>query len=171
MTATLHLVCGSTGAGKTTHALRLARELGAIHFSIDDWMVRLFGPDVRAAAPRSPDWPWIAERIARCEDMIASQALELGRLGLSSILDIGLQRADRRRHLARHALEAGLRTQLHFIDVPAEERWRRVQARNAARGETFRIEVTRPMFDFIESIWQPPGEAEMQALAGVRIAA
>lgn len=171
MSTTLHLICGSTGAGKTTHALHLARELGAIHFSIDDWMVRLFGPDARAAAPRSPDWPWIAERIARCEDMITRQALELGRLGLSSILDIGLQRADRRRHLARHALEAGLRTQLHFVDTPVEERWRRVQARNASRGETFRIEVTRPMFDFIESIWQPPGEAEMQALAGVRIAA
>lgn len=171
MSTTLHLICGSTGAGKTTHALHLARELGAIHFSIDDWMVRLFGPDARAAAPRSPDWPWIAERIARCEDMITRQALELGRLGLSSILDIGLQRADRRRHLARQALEAGLRTQLHFVDTPVDERWRRVQARNASRGETFRIEVTRPMFDFIESIWQPPGEAEMQALAGVRIVA
>ena len=111
MSATLHLICGSTGAGKTTHALHLAREFGAIHFSIDDWMVRLFGPDARAAA-HSPDWPWIAERIARCEDMITRQALEVGRLGLSSILDIGLQRADRRRHLARHALEAGLQTQL-----------------------------------------------------------
>jgi hypothetical protein len=55
--------------------------------------------------------------------------------------------------------------------VPADERWRRVQARNTAKGETYRIEVTRPMFDFIESIWQPPDEAEMLALAGVRIAA
>ena len=103
--------------------------------------------------------------------MITRQALDVGRLGLSSILDIGMQRADRRRHLARHALEAGLQTRLHFVDVPADERWRRVQARNTAKGETYRIEVTRPMFDFIESIWQPPDEAEMLALAGVRIAA
>ena len=62
--ATVHLVCGSTGAGKTTHALRLVQEFGAMHFSIDDWMVRLFGPD----QPPKRDWPWIAERLARCED-------------------------------------------------------------------------------------------------------
>jgi predicted kinase len=48
--ASFHLVCGSTGAGKTTPALRLGQEFGALHFSIDDWMVRLFGPDGRRSA-------------------------------------------------------------------------------------------------------------------------
>ena len=52
--ATIHLVCGSTGAGKTTHALRLCRQLGAMHFSADDWMVALFAPDT----PQRADWTW-----------------------------------------------------------------------------------------------------------------
>jgi predicted kinase len=150
--ATLHLVCGSTGAGKTTFSPRLARELGAMHFSIDDWRVRLFGPDL----PQPLKWSWISERVARCEDLIATTALQLGRQSVPSILDLGLLRSDHRRGIANHATQAGLAVRLHFVDVPAEERWRRVQARNYAKGETYRVTVTRPMFDFIETICQPP---------------
>jgi predicted kinase len=163
--ATLHLVCGSTGAGKTTHALALVRALGAMHFSIDDWMVRLYGPD----APQPPHWPWIAERVGRCERLIEETALALGRLGLSSVLDTGLQRTDRRRALAEAARAAGLGVKLHFVDVPAEERWRRVSRRNQERGDTYRVAVTRPMFDFIETLWQPPDSGEMAAFDGVRV--
>ena len=166
MSAVFHLVCGSTGAGKTTHALGLARAAGAMHFSIDDWMVELFGPD----APQPPQWPWIAERVGRCERHIEATALALGRLGVSSVLDLGLQRADKRRAVADAARAAGLGVKLHVVDVPAEERWRRVLARNEQQGETYRVTVTRPMFDFIETIWQAPDAAEMAALDGVRVA-
>ena len=163
--ATLHLVAGSTGAGKTTHALALVRSLGAMHFSIDDWMVKLFGPD----APQPPQWPWIAERVGRCERHIEETALALGRLGVSSVLDTGLLRADTRRALAEAARGAGFGVKLHFIDVPADERWRRVTARNERQGETYRLTVTRPMFDFIETIWQAPDATEMTDLDGVRV--
>ncbi len=164
--ATFHLVCGSTGAGKSTNALRLVRELGALHFSIDDWMVRLFGPD----QPPKRDWPWIAERLARCESLMVETAAEAGRRGVSSVLDLGFQRADQRQRIAQQATAADLSARLHFIDVPTEERWRRVSGRNDAQGETYRMTVTRPMFDFIESIWQPPSSDEMAALDGVRVA-
>jgi predicted kinase len=164
--ATFHLVCGSTGAGKTTHALRLVQEFGALHFSIDDWMVRLFDPD----QPPKRDWPWIAERLGRCEPLIVETAAEAGRRGVSSVLDLGFQRADQRQRIAQQAQAAGLSIRLHFIDVPTEERWRRVSGRNDAQGETYRMTVTRPMFDFIESIWQPPSPDELAALDGVRVA-
>lgn len=163
----IHLVCGSTGAGKTTHALKLARELGALHLSIDDWMVGLFAPD----KPERPDWPWIDERVRRCERRMVAIALELGRLDMPAVLDLGLQRADQRQRVAAPALAAGLDVRLHFIDVDVEERWRRVESRNAAKGETFRLAVTRPMFDFIETMWQPPDADEMAALNGQRVTA
>jgi len=59
---------------------------------------------------------------------------------------------------------------LHFIDVSTKERWRRVSGRNDARGETYRVTVTRPMLDFIGSIWRPPSPDEMAALGGARVA-
>lgn len=163
----IHLICGSTGAGKTTYANRLRRQLGALHLSIDDWMVALFAPD----APPQTSWPWIEERVLRCERQILATALQLGGVGTSSILDLGLQRADQRQRVAGQASAAGIRVRLHFLDVDAGERWRRVEARNAQQGETFRVKVTRPMFDFIETIWQPPTAEELSALDGVRIAA
>lgn len=163
--AMFHLVCGSTGAGKTTLAGKLAGQIGALHLSIDDWMMTLFAPDM----PRPLDWAWIGEQAARCENQIVVTALARGRIGVSSILDLGLLRADRRRSIAATATAAGLGVRLHFVDVDPAERWRRVEGRNHDRGETFRLAVTRPMFDFIETIWQPPDAGEMAALNGVRV--
>lgn len=163
----IHLICGATGAGKTTYANRLRQQLGALHLSIDDWMVTLFAADM----PSPGSWPWIEERVLRCERQILATALQAARLAMPSILDLGLQRADQRKRVAEQVAAAGIRVQLHFLDVDADERWRRVEARNAQQGETFRLKVTRPMFDFIETLWQPPTADEVSALDGVRVAA
>lgn len=164
-TPTIHLVCGSTGAGKTTYSARLSEMTGAASFSIDDWMVTLFGPD----APSRPDWSWIVERTARCERQILSTAIQLARQGVSSILDIGLLRASDRERLSLAATEAGLTSRLHFVDADPTVRWNRVEARNANKGATFRLMVTREMFNAIESIWQPPDAVELHRLNGVRV--
>lgn len=163
----VHLICGSTGAGKTTYARRLAKELSAVHFAIDEWMTGLFGPDADRLAP----FPWIAERISRCERQIAATTRQLGRLNVPAVLDVSLQRIEQRDRWRAICEEASLGVRLHFIDVDADERWRRVNQRNERKGETYSLTVTRPMFDFIETIWQPPSPEEISALNGVRIAA
>ena len=162
----IHLICGSTGAGKTTYANELRQQLGALHLSIDDWMVTMFAAD----APPQSNWSWIEERALRCERQILVTALQLAHTGVASILDLGLQRIEQRRRIAEQVASTGIAVRLHFLDVDATERWRRVEARNAQQGETFRVKVTRPMFDFIETIWQPPTPEEMSAFDGVRIA-
>lgn len=136
-----------------------------MHLSIDDWMVTLFSPD----QTKPSDWGWIDERLKRCERQMLATTLQLGRIGVPSVLDLGLQRAEQRQRVAAQVAVAGLVVQLHFLDVDAAERWRRVEARNDERGETFRLKVTRPMFDFIETIWQPPTTEEMAVLNGVRV--
>jgi predicted kinase len=163
----IHLICGSTGAGKTSYANGLRQQLGALHMSIDDWMVTLFAADM----PSQGSWPWIEERVLRCERQILATALDLAHTGVPSILDLGLQRADQRHRVADRATAAGVGVRLHFLDVDTTERRRRVERRNEQQGETFRMKVTRPMFDFIETIWQPPTAEEMSAFDGVRIAA
>lgn len=163
----IHLICGSTGAGKTTYATRLRQQLGALHLSIDDWMVTLFAPD----KPAQQNWPWIEERLLRCEQQILVTAMQAAHAGLPSILDLGLQRVEQRRRITERSSAAGIDVRLHFLDVDATERWRRVEQRNEQQGETFRVRVSRPMFDFIETIWQPPTADEMSVLDGVRIAA
>lgn len=62
MAVPLHLICGSTGAGKTTYAIRLADQIGAARFSVDEWMTALFWAD----SPQPLDPAWAIERVRRC---------------------------------------------------------------------------------------------------------
>jgi predicted kinase len=82
---------------------------------------------------------------------------------------VGLSQAASRARFVGLAREQGLSPQLHFVDVPAQERWRRVEERNRAKGGSLPFDVTRAMFDFVESLWEPPTDAELAASNGVRI--
>lgn len=163
----VHLICGPSGAGKTTYALRLCDEIGGVHFSIDDWMTTLFSAD----APQLPDWNWIVDRVGRSEAQILAMTLQLGRLGIPSVHDLGFLGRDQRERVTRAARAAGLATRLHVLDLDREERWQRVSARNAKKGETYRLSVTRAMFDFVDRLWQPPAEDEISPVEGPRTTA
>jgi predicted kinase len=162
----IHLICGSTGAGKTTYASRLSDRLDGIRFSIDEWMAALFWMDT----PQPLDPAWSLERVERCLAQIWSVALQVASRNVPCVLDLGFSRAQSRVKFADLAKAAGLSVQLHFIDVPVEERWRRVEARNARKGETYQLgfDVTREMFDFVEGLWEAPTQAEMLACSGIR---
>ena len=161
----VHLVTGSTGAGKTSYAIELSKKRGAVRFSIDEWMGKLYWMD----SPRPAQYEWAIERIARCEELIAATVRQLGALGIASVLDLGFTRADHRARFAKLALECNLPVQLHYLKVSKEERWRRVIERNSTRGATYEMNVDRGMFDFMEGIWEPPDTEEMQRLNGVLI--
>ena len=166
--APLHFLVGSTGAGKTTYALRFCEEAGAVRFSIDEWMSALFWMD----SPEPIDPAWAMERVERCAARIWDTAVQVARQGAPCMLEIGFASHATRQKYAALARDAGLSVQLHLLDVPAEERWRRVQARNeqtAAHGQ-LSFAVTREMFDFTETFWDPPTAEEMAACDGIRVA-
>lgn len=158
----VHLICGPTAAGKSTYANALKNKTGAILFSIDDWMTSLFAPDLK----NPMDWQWISERVLRCENRMLLTACSLAEAGVSSILEISLQRAEKRAEVATTIRESGSILQTHFLDVDATQRWKRVEQRNSDKGDTFSLEVTRGMFDFFEDMWEPPSETELLSLNG-----
>jgi predicted kinase len=90
-------------------------------------------------------------------------------LKVPAVFDCGLTNKQERGIFADWARDKGYSAQLHFVDVPTAVRWSRVEKRNAEQAETFQFEVTRAMFDFIESLWEPPTDIEMQALSGKRV--
>ena len=167
MTATIHLVAGSTGAGKTTYALELAARESALRLSIDEWMVTLFEPD----QPVPLQFEWMMERVNRCEAQMWTVVCQAAALGTSIVVDCGLTREAHRAKWSKLAADAGLTARLHHLDVDAEERWRRVQSRNVERGPTYRLEVTREMFDFVETLWERPSDKELASLNGIRVGA
>lgn len=155
MSAAIHLVVGSTGSGKTTYARKLAAEHKALVFSIDEWMRDLFGPDLAGA-----DFGAINQRVERARRRIWEVAAQAAGLGVSSVLDTGLLTAQSRSEARAEAVRLCLPATTHYVTASAETRWARVAARNGVRDGGYAFEVTRPMFDFIETIWQAPDAAE-----------
>lgn len=169
MGGTLHFIAGSTGAGKTIYANRLADEIGGVAFAVDDWMARLFWPDSAVMTGGAIDPAWAMERVERCAAMIWSVAVDVARAGTPVLLELGFTTAETRSRYAAMAAEVGLGVQLHFVDVPADERWRRVEARNASASGPLDFPIDRAMFDYVEGMWEPPSAAEMAAMGGVKI--
>ena len=165
MTADLILVVGSTGAGKTTYALRLADEIGGVRLSIDEWMMTLFWAD----SPQPLQFAWTMERVDRCESQMFATALQLAARGVPAILDLSFTKKAHRDKYRALAAEHGLAAQVHYLAVPADERWNRVSRRNTEQGETYAMQVDRQMFDFMEGMWEPPDEAEWSAGGGRRV--
>lgn len=163
--AGFHIVCGSTGAGKSTYAKALADKIGGLHFAIDEWMVALYWKD----SPEPIEFEWAMERVNRCEVQIAALAIQCVKRGVPAILDLGFTKSAHRQKFADIANEAGLSFELHYLGVPAEVRWSRVQQRNAHKGATFSLEVNREMFDFVEGMWEAPTAVELTALNGRRV--
>jgi predicted kinase len=157
MTATLNVIFGPCGAGKTTYAHAFARRERAMAFILDDWMARLFGPDM----PDPIEYEWMLERVGRCETQIWSVAAAAIATGTSVILDIGLMRRADRDRVRQIAEATDLPLVFHFVDAPQEVRRVRVANRNVVKGESFAIEVTPDLFEFIEGVYEPPEPGEL----------
>jgi len=78
---TAHLIHGYLGAGKTTFARRLERNIPAIRFSHDEWMVRFYGND-----PPIEHFADYCRRVYEQMEEIWPRCLELG---LNVVLDFG----------------------------------------------------------------------------------
>ncbi|MDP3853581.1 AAA family ATPase [Phenylobacterium sp.] len=158
MPATLHVVFGPSGAGKSTYAKEFARRERAVHFALDDWMARLFAPDM----PQPLEFEWMMERVERCEAQIWSTAAATIATGTSVVLDLGLMRKADRARVSEIATAVELPLQFHFVTAPQHVRKARVVERNEQRGETFAIEVNPEMFEFIEGVYEAPDAEELR---------
>lgn len=158
MPATINLVFGPCGAGKTTYANAFARREGAVAFVLDDWGARLFGPDVQGPL----DFGWMMERLGRCQALIWSTATDVLGAGTSVVLDLGLMRREHRERIGNLAAATGFPIQWHFVDAPQDIRRARVAARNDEKGETFVREVPPEMFAMLEAIYEAPAPDELE---------
>lgn len=159
--ATVHLLCGKVGSGKTTFARRLEQN-GAVRFSVDDWMLRLYGPHM----PRKE----FDARLELCLKLILELSERLATLGVPAVVDAGFWSRARRDETRERLGRAGVAFCLHYFDVPDSELWRRLELRNRELPPgTF--EITREMFELFNGWFEPPAEDELVHVVEYRRAA
>ncbi len=155
--ATVHLVEGPVGAGKSTYAARLGQSHAAPRFNLDEWMVTLFSPD----RPEKEFMAWYAERKSRCIAQIWNQANDLIVSEQSVVLELGLIRRQDREDFYGRVDVVGCPLIVYILQVEKEERRRRVQERNSQGDGTFKMYVSDEVFNLADSMWQPPDDREL----------
>lgn len=146
--ATLHLICGLPGSGKTTLAAKLAEASNILWLSPDRWLsqLNLDGYDVaRREAVERVQW---------------DLALRLLALGTDVILDNGFWSRAEREGLRTEAAARGAQVRLHYLDVPIDELKRRLAIRNEC-GAADSFEVSPADLDRWQAVFEPPDPDEL----------
>jgi predicted kinase len=154
----VHLVIGPVGAGKSTLALRLAREHSAVRLTLDEWMATLFSPD----RPNDGVMEWYVERAARSVEQIWNVARAILAHRTAVVLEVGLIRRSEREQFYALVDESGFDLTLHVVDAPRDLRRERVNERNRARGTTFSMVVPPAVFELASDLWEAPDSVELE---------
>jgi predicted kinase len=151
--ATLFLMCGLPGSGKTTLARQIERERHALRLTPDEWIERLFGTGLTP-----PTLDWCRDPVEAVQWGVAERALLLG---VNVILDFGFWSRVERDEFRARAAAAGAGTEVHFLDVPRSVLSARLAARNADLPPyTFR--VTDAQLDLWWGLFEPPTPDELE---------
>lgn len=126
--ATVFLIVGLPGAGKTTHAKKLEISASALRLTPDEWQRVLFGE-------QNPP----AQR-----DLVEGKLIQLGmraaELGINVVFDFGFWSREERSALRWIAGTVGAGSQVVYLPIGHEEQRRRVTDRFAATpDQTFHM--------------------------------
>jgi predicted kinase len=151
--ATLHVVCGKAGAGKTTFARGLGRELPALMICEDEWLARL-------AAPIETLDDYI-EAATKCRSVIAPLTVDLLRLGTSVVFDFARNTVRDRKWAFDIAQRADVDGVLHYLPAVDETCKARIEARNETKPKGIYFgHVTESHFDAVTRYFQEPAPDE-----------
>ena len=146
--ARLILTCGLPSAGKTTLARQLAADRSALRLTKDEWLTALGSS------------PWDEPTREKVEHELWNLAQEILHLGVSVVLDFGLWARIERDEMRSAARGLGVGVELHYLDVPTDVLWRRIQARNS-QPPWDSYPIRRADLDGWLTIFKAPDAAEL----------
>lgn len=146
--ARLIVICGLPGSGKTTLAKKLAPEVPAVRLSPDEWKHDL-GIDY-----------YDEQRRVRLEKRLWRLGQELLGLGQSVILENGFWAREEREELRLGARNLGVAVELHYLEAPVDELWRRLEIRNE-EGKPGAVPIKREDLEKWSQQFEAPDAAEL----------
>ena len=151
--ATLHFIAGRAGAGKTTFARQLGRELPAVVICEDAWVCKLADPIT--------SFDDFLKATSRLRSALEPHIVELLRLGMNVVLDFAGNTPASRQWVRSLFESAPADHVLHYLTADEATCRERVRKRNVTRPEgIFFGEVTDALLDEVNPYFAPPGEAE-----------
>ncbi len=147
--ARIIITCGKLCSGKTAYAIRLAKEISAVHLSVDEITLLLLGPypgDI------------LDEYVEKLEIYFFEKSLEFAASGISSVIDIGLWTKAERESVREFYRSRGAECELHYIKIPDDEWRRRIEKRNrdVALGLVQAYPVDENLLKKFESWFEEP---------------
>lgn len=161
--ATTHLIAGLPCSGKTTYATALRVDLDAALFTLDRWLITLFG---RYSIDEVGHEAHV-RRVLACRDLIWSAASELLKRGTDVILDDGFFLKENRMRIVELSKEIGASAKIHFVDTPVDVVHARLEVRNA-HLPPYNFRIGPEMLRAFVGLFEVPGPDEGAEVVVIR---
>ncbi|MGB1311528.1 MAG: AAA family ATPase [Leucothrix sp.] len=149
--AKIYFICGFIGSGKTTYSKKLAKSEGAFCFSMDEWMIPLYGEHMKREV-------FDARRFT-LQNLFKDACKQLMSLGVPVIFDFGFWTKSERNAFLLWASDNGFDSEMHYLDVSFDVCKQRANNRNAAlEGKSY--DMTPEMLDLFWSWFEVPSQDE-----------
>lgn len=146
--ATLHIIQGFLGAGKTTFSQKLAMEINAVHLNPDEWCVKLFSKQ-----EYEQNWE-------KCFTQIREILWEKNKAyllnGTDVIFDSGFRDKESRLYAQSIAIECGAEFKHYYIYVPDDIAKQRIAMRTGKIAEN-----NLKNYNLIKKLFAEPDADEM----------
>ncbi|MBR6337065.1 MAG: ATP-binding protein [Ruminococcus sp.] len=151
------ITVGRICSGKSTYCKRLAKEINAVIFSVDELTLTLLG---QQAGDK------LSEYVEKLEAYFLQKAVQTVHNGVNVIIDIGLWTRGERDEVRAFFKERNIPLELHCIDIDDNEWQRRIDERNAdikanGRADYF---VDEGLAKKAAALFEPIGEDEKDVI-------
>jgi predicted kinase len=151
--ATLYLICGLPGSGKTTLAKQLEFSHSALRLCPDEWIASIL-----ADVTDTVELDRLRTPVESVQWEVAKRVLALG---LDVILENGFWSRDERASYRSQAEALGARVELRYLNIDRDELWARLSKRNASLPPGTFV-VREDQLDLWLSWFQPPTADEFE---------
>ncbi len=149
---TLLFFCGKMGAGKTTHSVRLAREIGAVLISEDEWLAKLYPQDIA-------DFNDYLKFSTRIKPLLKTHIQNILQTGVSVVLDFPGNTRSQRTWFLQICHEIGAAHRLIYLNISDQKCLQQLGQRRNTAPERAAFD-TEEMFHQISSYFQKPDASE-----------
>lgn len=149
---TLTFFCGKMGAGKSTHAKRIATAQNAVLLSEDHWLATLYPGQIQS-------FDDYLKYSALLKPLVKAHVQDILRTGTSVVMDFPANTAAQRKWFVELCEEAGCKHQMVYLDISDAQCLEQIAVRCREQPERARFD-TEVVFRQVTRFFEVPSDQE-----------